>query len=749
MNNILRLKGRMEQVPRGPGGGGRNIHAAAPPVKASHLDLLIRQLEAIQEWWNFNTLLPGALIDIEYRTVVPKSNRVQSLLSGSGVKIVGARFSDDGARHIITHYAQSVGTIERHIIKLASAKAVLEDERIFGGEITYDQIDNLPAEINYASYGDLSPNKFRNIIVDAYHVVNFRIPQRDVDPAHDSIVTIYDTGVDIEALMEKIGITSLSGRYEGSTLLLTKTEIESLNDNAPFLAAMSVEEETPLDEGLSAGPIIRASPVSIPSPDNEPVVGVIDTAFSDQVYFREWVEYKDEIDEEIPRSSDDHIHGTSVTSIIVDGPTMNPGLDDGCGRFKVKHFNVVTGKTFNAFTVMKLIRNIVRENLDIKVWNLSLGSKFEISQNSISPVAAMLDRLQYDYDIIFVVAGTNKESHEPRGRLIGSPADSINSVVVNSVNSSSESASYSRKGTVLSFYNKPDICAFGGDEGGGIRVCLPTGQDWKIGTSFAAPWVTRKIAYLIHVLGMSREAAKALIIDAAAGWDAQTADPALVPYIGHGIVPTHIDDIVKTSDSEIRFVITGISEKWDTYNYNLPVPAEGGYHPFVARATLCYFPNCSIDQGVDYTNTELDLYFGRIADGRLSSGKYVKAINGNAQQALDGERHSINERDARILYRKWDNTKRVQDKYTPRTRSKTAYEGGLWGLSVKTNDRLNNNDGENIKFGIVVTLKEINDKNRISTFVQQCQLRGWLVEQIDVETRIDIYETAQEDIVFD
>jgi hypothetical protein len=140
----------------------------------------------------------------------------------------------------------------------------------------------------------------------------------------------------------------------------------------------------------------------------------------------------------------------------------------------------------------------------------------------------------------------------------------------------------------------------------------------------------------------------------------------------------------------------------------------------------------------------LDLYFGRIADGKLS--KYVKAINGNVQQVLDGSRHAVNERDARVLYRKWDNTKRVQDAYGSRTRAKTAYENGLWGISVKTNDRLNNDDGQNIKFGIVATLKEINGRNRIETFVQQCQLRGWLVERLDVEAQVDIYNQAEETI---
>lgn len=750
MNSILQLKGRLEQVPHGRGGGGRNIHAGAPPVQAEHLDLLINQMRGVYEWWRDKDILPGALVDVEYRTVVPKSSRIKSLLTGGKSRIVGARFTDSGDKHIITHYIQDLLVIEKTIDKLTNARSILENERVFGGQITHEQIEKLDGLVDYASYGELSSNKFRNIIVDAYNVDSFRVPQRTVDPSHDSIVTIYDTGTDIETLMQKVGITLQPGSFVDTTVLLSTREIEVLNDNAPFLAAMSVGEETSLDEELLPGAIEQTEPIAIESPSEEPIIGVIDKAFSDQVYFHEWVEYEDWVSKHIPRSPDDAMHGTAVTSIIVDGPTLNPGLDDGCGRFRVKHFGVATGKTFSAFTVMKLIRDIVRQNLDIKVWNISLGSNLEIGQNSISPVAAMLDQLQNEFDVIFVVAGTNKASGDPAGKRIGSPADSINALVVNAVNSSGESASYSRKGTVLSFFNKPDVCAYGGDGDDFVRVCLPTNVEGRrTGTSFAAPWVTRKLGYLIHVLGMSREIAKALIVDTAAGWNAQDADPKMIPYIGHGIVPTHINDIVKTPDDEIRFTISGVSEDWDTYNYNIPVPADSGYHPFVARATLCYFPNCSINQGVDYTNTELDLYFGRIADGKLSSTKYVKAINGNVQQALDGERHAVNEKDARVLYRKWDNTKRVQDKYTPRTRAKEAYDDGLWGLSIKTNDRLNNDDGKNIKFGIVVTLKEINGKNRIATFIQQCQLRGWLVEQIDVETQIDIYTTAQENLTLE
>lgn len=46
---------------------------------------------------------------------------------------------------------------------------------------------------------------------------------------------------------------------------------------------------------------------------------------------------------------------------------------------------------------------------------------------------------------------------------VGSPADSLNAMVVNSVTMENESASYSRRGPVLSFFHKPDVSYYGGD----------------------------------------------------------------------------------------------------------------------------------------------------------------------------------------------------------------------------------------------------------------------------------------------
>lgn len=129
--------------------------------------------------------------------------------------------------------------------------------------------------------------------------------------------------------------------------------------------------------------------------------------FDDGVYFNEWVEYHDLISPDISKGSQDYKHGTAVSSVIVDGASLNPKLDDGCGRFRVRHFGISLQSGFNSFTIIKQIREIVSQNPDIKVWNLSLGSNDEIRENFISVEGSLLDEIQFDNDVIFIIAGTN------------------------------------------------------------------------------------------------------------------------------------------------------------------------------------------------------------------------------------------------------------------------------------------------------------------------------------------------------
>ena len=474
----------------------------------------------------------------------------------------------------------------------------------------------------------------------------------------------------------------------------------------------------------------------------EPTIGVIDTLFDKRVYFNEWVEYHEMIAKEIPKNSNDYRHGTAVSSIIVDGARLNPWLDDGCGRFRVRHFGVAVGAEFSSFTIVKQIKEIILNNRDIKVWNISLGSNQEINDNFISAEASVLDQIQFENnDIIFVVAGTNKPNEDVV--KIGSPADSINSLVVNSVTKKGLSTRYSRKGIVLSFFAKPDVSYYGGSEEQYIRVCEPLGAANVAGTSFAAPWIARKLSYLIDIPGLNREVAKAMIIDAARGWN-ERPSPEEIALYGHGIVPIRIEDIIHTEDDEIKFIVSDISEKWNTYNYHFPVPLKDDKYPYIARATMCYFPLCDRAQGVDYTNTELNLQFGRIQDnGELND---IKGDRQNRDEILNSEKNYLLEKEARKQFRKWDNVKYTAESVTKKMIPKNSYTNKNWGMEIKTNNRLNPSDGEGIRFGVVVTLKEMNGINRIDEFIKNCTSNRWLVNVIDVENKIDFHQKINEEI---
>ena len=756
MNNILQLKGRFEQRPNASRPGSPKL-PKGKSVSASHLYELAKQLERILAYWTKNTDINGALVSVHYKHIVAKSNRLKILLAEKGKtptdSIRGAKFvwepndvGEEVQKHVFTHFV-SLEAIEKSIEVLNQTASIIEIQ--YRGSVNSEIIEELGKKSKY-NFAEVPKTNFLRTVVDGFYVEKFDIDRATEEITEEAIITIYQTGVDTKRLLSKFGINIVDERIlDGTTLRLNPDEVKLLYNNASYLIAMGVTDfsEISKDDMLDVYEDVQDDfGLMIPHPTNEPVIGVIDTQFNEKVYFHEWVEYTNLLDPNIPLSKKDYEHGTGVSYIIVDGPHGNPELEDGCGRFRVRHFGVATYSGFSSFTVLKMIRNIVASNRDIKVWNLSLGSRLEIKPNFISPEAAELDRIQSEYDVIFVVAGTNVPGGVTKKNMrIGSPADSLNSMVVNAVDFKGNSASYTRVGPVLSFFHKPDISYYGGD--GTVYtdkmvVCRDDmGAAYVTGTSFAAPWISRKLAYLIYIMGLSREVAKALLIDAAAGWNRKDD---VSHRIGYGIVPKHINDIVKTSNDEIRFIMTGASEEYETYTYNLPVPIVDNVHPFYARATLVYFPYCDRNQGVDYTSTEMDIHFGRVVTKRGSTT--IKAIDDNHQS--EDQLITLYEEDARKMYRKWDNVKHISEEIKDKRIPRKAYDTGLWGLKINTKERLRKRK-DPLQFGVVVTLKEMNGVNRIDDFVKLCLARGWLVSRLDIENQLDVYAKAEEEIEFE
>ena len=82
-------------------------------------------------------------------------------------------------------------------------------------------------------------------------------------------------------------------------------------------------------------------------------------------------------------------------------------------------------------------------------------------------------------------------------------------------------------------------------------------------------------------------------------------------------------------------------------------------------------------------------------------------------------------------------------------RPRKVYDSELWGLSIKTKERLQPKAGRGLRFCVIVTLKEMNGVNRIDDFIKMCMVRGWIVNRLDVHNQFTVYNMAEEEIDFE
>lgn len=220
MNHLLQLKGNFNKR-KNSGKGGPVKLRNDESVNVEHLHNLKESLISVYEFWKKDTILKNPLVSVHYTRVMPKSNRLQILLSKGSKKpnsfIVGAKFSNDSTRkHIITY------CVTKEIIKSTIdliEKAIIVVNSKFGGIITADDFDNKKIDVDK---NILSSSKFAQIIVDAYHIEKFNVEVDSPEIKENAIITIYETGMQSEELMHKLNINFLSLRkIDNTTMLLT------------------------------------------------------------------------------------------------------------------------------------------------------------------------------------------------------------------------------------------------------------------------------------------------------------------------------------------------------------------------------------------------------------------------------------------------------------------------------------------------------------------------------------------------
>ncbi|MBP5443427.1 MAG: hypothetical protein J6Y60_09310, partial [Treponema sp.] len=68
---------------------------------------------------------------------------------------------------------------------------------------------------------------------------------------------------------------------------------------------------------------------------------------------------------------------------------------------------------------------------------------------------------------------------------------------------------------------------------------------------------------------------------------------------------------------------------------------------------------------------------------------------------------------------------------------------------LTSKERTNTGSRPKVRFGIVITFKEMNGINRIEEFIQRCTFSQWIVNRITIENKLDVYAKADTDLKFE
>ncbi|MBZ0202404.1 MAG: S8 family serine peptidase, partial [Ignavibacteria bacterium] len=182
-----------------------------------------------------------------------------------------------------------------------------------------------------------------------------------------------------------------------------------------------------------------------------PIVAVVDSGIDPQnKYLKPWVigQYSTVAPEYYNTE-----HGTNVSSLICFGKYLNPtlkGIEEyNCALFDVQvipNDDPETGdvEELTEPEFLDTLENALKAHASkIKIWNLSIGTNARCSIDTFSSLAVELDRLQEEYNVIFVISAGNYDENPllkyPRtgnevelGRIT-SPADSSLGVTVGSI----------------------------------------------------------------------------------------------------------------------------------------------------------------------------------------------------------------------------------------------------------------------------------------------------------------------------
>lgn len=338
-----------------------------------------------------------------------------------------------------------------------------------------------------------------------------------------------------------------------------------------------------------------------------------------------------------------------------------------------------------------LMKQIVEENKDCPIFNLSIGSKAPYRLKHMSMWAAIIDDLSHKHDVLFLISAgnlpfkaieyylSNKLDYpsyllEPYCRIVN-PAQSAFGLTVGSINhtsfddgywkslgSQNDIAGYSRVGMGIWGQIKPDVVEFGGgvvhtNNGASrvkehasmaselIRSTLHGGNvvgNDSVGTSFSTPKVSHIAAKLKSLYpNEGFNLLRALIVQGARLPNEFFLNPTYLSlkHFGYGL--PSLERVTKNNDNRITFYSTGQLKAEEGHLYSLSMPesimSQADEYDLLIEVTLAYSADIrrTRQKTKSYLSTWLDWNSSKIGESFNDFKDYALKEIRNSKTSYD------------------------------------------------------------------------------------------------------------------
>lgn len=493
-----------------------------------------------------------------------------------------------------------------------------------------------------------------------------------------------------------------------------------------------------------------------------PVVGLFDSGAEKDVFFN----HCQEGDTLYSKEEISLGHGTKVGSLICFGDFLNKEKL-GVGKCKIISCIAQPNIKISEYRILLNLENALKKYSKVaKIWNLSLSGDTEISSDSFSDFASSLDQLQKDYEVLFIKSAGNCKNLKNSKILCG--AESLRAITVGAIaNKCSDLVKtnyvppFSRTGPGPFNIVKPELVYYGGNVFSNAKtIGVTTFNDSGVvvsasGTSFSTPRVSALAAHINYKLPgeFNPLLVKGLLIHNAKYPSIDFSnETSIKEKYGYGI-PSQLDDVFFEPDSQVTIIFQGKIEKGEfletldiPYPKNL-VDSEGFYNGEII-VTLITDPILSVNQGLEYCQSNMDIFFGTYTQKVSRQGKTIKndigpeeTFNLLSKDIFDKKKINSKEESALREKGKYAALKKYTIDLTKvkKGRMKEKIKSDrLWYLKLKPLyhnyvENLLKKEEINLKYCVLVTFKS-NDGSPINdSLTNELEIRGYNPNHLEIE----------------